>query len=80
MKRKLTLFVCLLLTLTGAGAGAPATGADYEVWVIDQSDTTPDGGGTLDIYQGGDLEGRDAASAVPEVLDLGGAARDLCIA
>jgi DNA-binding beta-propeller fold protein YncE len=80
MKRNVTLFVCLLLTLTGAGAGAPAQDADYEVWVIDQSDTTPDGGGTLHIYQGHDLEGRDAALAVPEALDLGGAARDLCIA
>lgn len=80
MKRKLTLFVCLLLTLTGTLPGAPATDADYEVWAIDQSDTTPDGGGTLYIYQGKDLEGRHAASAVPEVLDLGGAARDLCIA
>ena len=47
MKRKLTLCVCLLLTLSGAGA--PTTGAAYEVWVIDQFDTTADGGGTLYI-------------------------------
>jgi hypothetical protein len=85
MKRKVTLSVCLLLTLAGAGAGARSvvtaddTAEDYEVWVIDQSDTRPDGGGTLYVYQGGDLEGADAAAAVPEVLDLGGAARDLCV-
>ncbi|HEX6183611.1 MAG TPA: hypothetical protein VFZ44_06855 [Pyrinomonadaceae bacterium] len=85
MKRKVTLFVCLLLTLAGAGAGARSvvtaedTAANYEVWVIDQSDTRPDGGGTLYVYQGGDLEGADAAAAVPEMVDLGGAARDLCI-
>jgi hypothetical protein len=85
MKRKVTLFVCLLLTLTGAGAGARSvvtaddTAANYEVWVIDQSDTRPDGGGTLYVYQGGDLEGAAAAAAAPETVDLGGAARDLCI-
>ena len=80
MKRTVTLFVCLLLILTGAGAGAPARDADYEVWVIDQSDTMPDGGGALYIYRGAELEGHDAASAVPEVIDLGGAARSLCLA
>ena len=81
MKRKVTLFVCLLLTLIGAGPSAPAEdGVNYEVWVIDQSDTTADGGGTLYIYQGDALEGSDAASAAPEVVDLGGAARDLCLA
>lgn len=81
MKPKVMLFVCLLLTLIGASAGAPAeVGGDYEVWAIDQLDTTADGGGTLYIYQGDSLEGRDAASAVPEVIDLGGAARDLCLA
>jgi hypothetical protein len=80
-----TLVACLLLTLAGAGAGARSvatandTAADYEVWVIDQSDTTADGGGTIYVYQGGDLEGADAAAAAPEVVDLGGAARDLCL-
>ena len=60
--------------------------ARYEVWVIDQSNTkdddgngTLDSGGTLYVYQGDDLSGYQAASAVPEVLDLGGAARDLCL-
>jgi hypothetical protein len=85
MKRKVTLSVCLLLILAGAGAGArsvvtaDATAAKYEVWLIDQSDTTADGGGTLYVYRGHDLEGAAAATAVPEVVDLGGAARDLCL-
>ena len=36
--------------------------------------------GHVQFLASDELEGRDAASAVPEVLDLGGAARDLCIA
>ena len=54
--------------------------ADYEVWAIDQSDSTADGGGTLYIYQGTDLTGADGSRARPEVIDLGGAARDFCLA
>jgi len=57
------------------GLPAAATAAEYEVWVIDQSDTTPDGGGTLYIYRSRVLTGGDPARAVPEVIDLGGAAR-----
>src|ERR687898_3291155 len=59
----------------------------YEVWVIDQSNTKDeDGNGTLDsggtryVYQGDDLSHDQAASAVPGMVDLGGAARDLCLA
>jgi DNA-binding beta-propeller fold protein YncE len=53
---------------------------DHEVWLIDQSDTAPDGGGTLHIYRGDDLTGRNAARARAETVDLGGAARSLCLA
>jgi DNA-binding beta-propeller fold protein YncE len=52
----------------------------HEVWVIDQSDTTADGGGTLYIYTGEFLAGAAAPNAVPEVIDLGGAARNRCLA
>src|SRR5688572_762863 len=96
MKRKIYIFV-LISVLTGlvalGAAGATAArpgdddGEDYEVWVIDQSNTrdedgngTLDSGGTLYIYQGDDVTGDDAPAAVPEVLDLGGAARNLCMA
>jgi DNA-binding beta-propeller fold protein YncE len=51
----------------------------HEVWVIDQSDTTLDGGGTLYIYNGASLAGRAAAEAEPEKIDLGGAVRSLCL-
>lgn len=87
MKRK-TLFLTgalfALATYIAAGASSPASAhsahGSYEVWVLDQSDTAPDGGGTLYIYQGDDLTKRKAGSATPEVIDLGGAARNLCLA
>lgn len=57
-----------------------AHGPAFEVWSIDQSDTTADGGGTLYIYRGEQLSSKRAASARPETIDLGGAARDACLA
>jgi DNA-binding beta-propeller fold protein YncE len=67
--------------VTGLGVGLPgvAVAAEYEVWVIDQSDTTPDGGGMLYIYQSRALTGGAAARAVPEIIDLGGAAQRFCV-
>jgi hypothetical protein len=70
-----SLLAALVVFAVGTEA-ASAAGHDrrgHEVWTIDQSDTTPDGGGTLYVY-------RDKALRSPEVIDLGGAARDLCIA
>jgi DNA-binding beta-propeller fold protein YncE len=87
MKSKRRVFLAgLLLALIVAALGAVAyqassdDDAGHEVWAIDQSDTTADGGGTLYIYQGSSLMGQAASSAAPEVIDLGGAARDLCLA
>ena len=58
----------------------PSDEPNHEVWVIDQSDTTPDGGGTLYVYQGDEVAGQDLRAASPKVIDLGGAARSLCLA
>jgi DNA-binding beta-propeller fold protein YncE len=66
----------LILILFAVSAEAK----QYEVWTIDQSDTTSDGGGTLYIYNGEDLEGENAPNAVPAVVDLGAGARTLCLA
>src|SRR5712692_5701839 len=83
VRQDLRIFVLsiVVLSLTAynlkAQAGSPGQNDAYEVWVIDQSDTTADGGGTLYIYQDDQFEG---ASVQPEVIDLGGAARDMCIA
>jgi DNA-binding beta-propeller fold protein YncE len=63
----------------------------FEVWAMDQSNTrdengngsvldSVDSGGTLYIYRGADLQGRRADNADPEVIDLGGAVRDLSVA
>ena len=82
--RRRGLLGILVSLLSAGGFSAPGTAAAdvaaFEVWAIDQSDTTADGGGTLYIYPGDSLSGQDAAVATPEVIDLGGPARDLCLA
>jgi len=75
------------LALAVAFAGAVtltllASGQDtYEVWAIDQSNSPGTTfGGTLYIWDGHDLENRHRpASAGAEKVDLGGAAKDLCL-
>lgn len=85
MKRLLTLAAgtslatALLIGAATVGSVVAMNGG-YEVWIVDQSDTTADGGGTLYIYPGSALEGAAAAEATPEVIDLGGAGRSLCLA
>ncbi|HWC75895.1 MAG TPA: hypothetical protein VG778_00440 [Blastocatellia bacterium] len=88
--RKLTILKLLLGASLVAGSIGPNAGTlahnptdregPYEVWILDQSDTTPDGGGTLYVYKGEALEGHDPAQARPKVVDLGGEVRDMCIA
>lgn len=51
------------------------------MWLVDQSDSFGKTyGGTIYIYEGSDLNGRDASSATPDVLDLGGATASRCLA
>jgi DNA-binding beta-propeller fold protein YncE len=80
--------VTTLARLMGIGLGmlamvvAPAAAeTPYEVWAIDQSNSPGQTfGGTLYIYDGKDLErGHRAAEAVPEKIDLGLEAADLCV-
>lgn len=75
----MTLALVVSPTYRLSAVKAPDDGGNHEVWIVDQSDTTPDGGGTLYIYQGHAVAGRDAPDAVPEVIDLGGAARAFCL-
>lgn len=79
MHRSAMLVCGLLVILVGLSWAAPANSTSHEVWVIDQSDTTADGGGTLYIYDGESLAGQAATSATREVIDLGGATRTLCL-
>ena len=80
-------FLSLSFLLLGASAvlaadapaapAAPAAPPAYEVWVIDQSDSSKDGGGTLYIYDGASLAA-DAKSAKAETVDLGDKFAEAC--
>jgi hypothetical protein len=78
-------FLSFSVLLLGAGAvlaadapAAPAAAAPpYEVWAIDQSDSSKDGGGTLYIYDGAALAA-DAKSAKAETVDLGDKFNEAC--
>jgi len=87
MRRNVPLAVGAVLVLAAAAmwaanrSPAAADEGGFEVWAIDQSNTTADGGGTLYIYNGATLtDPQLAGTAGPEVIDLGGAARTMCIA
>ncbi len=58
------------------GPAAPPV-ADYEVWAIDQSDSSKDGGGTLYIYDGLGLAAN-PKTAKPETVDLGDKFAEAC--
>jgi hypothetical protein len=86
-KASVALALAFVIALFGLGAGAIAVGSggtdrvdrrDFEVWAIDQSDSAPGYGGTLHIFDGRELEAS-PASAVPESIDLGKKASDLCL-
>ena len=70
----------LLATLLFCGLAAPAAAADFEVWLVDQSNTAGTAhGGAIYIYDGADVMG-DAAAAPAERIDLGAATSALCMA
>ena len=71
--------LAILLASCGGRAAAPSTAPtpnpappSYELWVVDQGDTTPTGGGTLYIYKSADL--KNAAPAPAYTVNLGEAA------
>ena len=75
MKHLKLLFCLVGLCL----AGASVRGAQHEVWIMDQSDTTADGGGTLYIFEDKDVRRPDALGR-SEIIDLGGEVRTLALA
>jgi hypothetical protein len=69
-----------LFTLGVVGVAGARDGSGYEVWAVDQSNTNgTTSGGTIHVYDGRDLEGRDASGAQAERIDLT-AAVALCVA
>jgi DNA-binding beta-propeller fold protein YncE len=68
------LLALLVFSLAGSASGAD----EYEVWTIDQSNSSGKTfGGTIYIWDGHDLEKKNQP-AVAEKIDLGGVAADLC--
>lgn len=75
------LAVASLLAVAFGGHNATADDGGFEVWAVDQSNTTGKAwGGTVYIYSGAEMMGSAAADAAPERVDLGGATADLCLA
>lgn len=72
----LSMLVSLVLATSWADAQQP-----FEVWLVDQSNTNGLAhGGTIHVFDGPDLFGPHAASAVPiDVIDLAGGAATLCM-
>jgi hypothetical protein len=75
-----TWTVALVAALLVFCAGTSASAQDFEVWLIDQSNSSGKAyGGRIFIYEGSDLNGSDASKATPtDVLDLSGATTALC--
>ncbi|GIH03773.1 hypothetical protein Rhe02_18400 [Rhizocola hellebori] len=78
----IVVLAAALLAVGGSGAGdaSSAAATPFEVWLVDQSDTTGLGyGGTLRVYDGRDLTGADPSHAIPtSVIDLGAQTAELC--
>lgn len=71
---------CAALGMAIATA-APTSAKDFEVWLVDQSNSAGTFGGTVHVFEGADLMGASARSATPAaVIDLGGATAALCAA
>src|SRR5688572_18700865 len=75
------LFVMPLLAALTLCAASPAVASEFEVWLIDQSNSAGKSyGGAIYIYDGVNLMGEDAAIAPASTIDLGGATSGLCLA
>ena len=79
-KSRVLLLIAALSLITTATAADRAS-RDYEVWLVDQSNSPGLGyGGSIHIYDGGDLASRNPSGTQPvAVLDLAGATAALCM-
>lgn len=81
MARRGTRVAHGLALALATSAWVSAAHAEYEVWLVDQSDSFGKNfGGNAYIFRGDDLEGADADTAPAEVIDLSGATAALCLA
>jgi hypothetical protein len=78
-------FAIVIMALTCFAFGLPSItlAKDFEVWLVDQSNSFGKTyGGAIHIYEGSDLSGEAASSATPTVIDLGndaaGGTANLC--
>jgi hypothetical protein len=68
--------VCVLSVLLENGAHAK----EYEVWLVDQSNSVGAFGGRIYVWDGTDLEGSGASEAQPiDVMDLGAETAEMCV-
>lgn len=77
-----SLFAAATFLTANIGLASSTFAKDFEVWLVDQSNSYGKTfGGTIYIYDGDDLKGKAASSATPtDVLDLSGATSALCLA
>ena len=77
-----SLFAIAIFLMASMGLSSSAFAKDFEVWLVDQSNSNGKTfGGTIHVYDGADLNGEAAASSTPtDVLDLSGATSALCLA
>jgi DNA-binding beta-propeller fold protein YncE len=69
-----------LVTLGLVGVAGAGDESGYEVWAVDQSNTSgTTSGGAIHVYDGSELAGAAAAKAGSERIDLGGTAASMCI-
>jgi hypothetical protein len=64
---------------TDGGVADGGASTEHEVWLVDQSDTVEESGGTIYIYPGSALGGTDLSGVTPERIDLGAGTRTLCV-
>ena len=70
----------LAFALLGLTVAPSDSARDFEVWLVDQSDSSGKTyGGTIYIYEGSDLNGEHASSATPAKIDLGAATAATCL-
>src|SRR3990170_7932728 len=76
------VLVPLLLLISLMAPAAAGGNGEFEVWLIDQSNTAGTTyGGAIHIYDGNDLMGANLAGVEPtEVINLAGATASLCLA